>query len=221
MKVCSDACLFGAWVAEQLSRTTAKPKTVLDIGTGTGLLALMIAQKTQATIHAVELDENAFLQAVENFKASPWSTRLTAHHADVTGFLPRIAYDIIISNPPFYEQSLRSKDEQKNKAKHSGSLSYEGLAGAVANKLSTTGKFYVLLPYASFNSFTAKAAEHGLFPQELVYVKQTTTHNFFRVMAVFSFDKTSSLREQTITIKSGNNYDPEFVTLLKDYYLYL
>lgn len=126
MKVTTDACLFGAWVANMFRKgaggdTEAFPvDNILDIGTGTGLLTLMLAQRLKANFEAVEVDEDASLQARENFAASPWANRLTIYNKDILHFNTRLKYDVIISNPPFYENELASGDPRKNLAMHDG-----------------------------------------------------------------------------------------------------
>src|SRR6476620_3970566 len=120
MKVCTDACLFGAWVASEIRNEDLE--RVLDIGAGTGLLSLMIAQNSDAVIDAVEIDDHAYSQVVDNFSSSPWNDRLRVHHCSVQQFEPGCKYDLVISNPPFYEHSLRSPDSKKNMAMHSTHL---------------------------------------------------------------------------------------------------
>src|SRR4026209_2804349 len=113
MKVTTDACLFGAWVAREVESKKLKADNVLDIGTGTGLLTLMFAQKnTEASILAIEIDKEAAEQAAENAEASPWKDRIQIVNADVIAFPFNKKYDLIISNPPFYENELRSGSER-------------------------------------------------------------------------------------------------------------
>src|SRR5437868_5022622 len=125
MKVCTDACLFGAYIANELQSIPVN--TILDIGAGTGLLSLMLAQKTTAVIDAVEIDNAAFEQAKENIAASPWKEKINTYHADISTFKTGKRYEHIISNPPFFEDDLRSNDEKKNFAKHDSSLTLENL----------------------------------------------------------------------------------------------
>ena len=137
MKVCTDACLFGAFVANCLSPIV----NCLDIGTGTGLLSLMLAQETNAQIDAVEIDAAAFQQAKENFKASPWSSRLNIFNTDILHYSTDKKYDCIISNPPFFEDDLKSFSEGKNIAKHNNALTLAQLLTAINAHLAATGFF--------------------------------------------------------------------------------
>ena len=117
MKVCTDACLFAAWVAAYLQKNKINPGSILDIGTGTGLLSLMLAQKTLALIDAVEINIDAALQAKENFNASPWKQRLNVFETGILQYNTQMKYDLIISNPPFFNNDLLSPDKNKNTAK--------------------------------------------------------------------------------------------------------
>ena len=127
MKVCTDSCLFGAWVASLIEKKEINPETILDIGTGTGLLSLMLAQKTNAGIDAVEIDSNAFEQAKENILFSPWKDQIKIFNADIKQWNAPTKYDLIISNPPFYENDLLPEDDGKNISKHSAALNLEEL----------------------------------------------------------------------------------------------
>ena len=152
MKVCTDACILGAWVANKIFNGEISASSILDIGAGTGLLSLMLAQKSTATIDAVEIDGNAFDQAARNFKQSPWSERLRAFHGDIMIF-DLIKYDFIISNPPFYQGDLVSPQQNRNTAKHDELLNLGELLSAMKKLVNTSGSFAVLLPYHRINYF--------------------------------------------------------------------
>jgi tRNA1Val (adenine37-N6)-methyltransferase len=219
MKVCTDACLFGAWAADLLQQK--KVNTILDIGTGTGLLSLMVAQKTGAAIDAVEVDKNAFQQAKDNFSTSHWAEKLTTINSDITVFNTAKKYDCIISNPPFFEDDLRSPHNNKNAAKHDTSLTFQVLLQQVTRLLKEDGGFAVLLPYHRVEYFISEGVKQGLFCNEKVLVKQTTKHNYFRGMLLFSANKIEAVTKE-ITIKDDSGkYTSEFISLLKEYYLYL
>jgi len=219
MKVTTDACLFGAIVANEIENKNLPH--LLDIGAGTGLLTLMTAQKTVAFIDAVEIDEAAYQQAKANLADSPWKARLTITNEDVKEFIADKKYDLIISNPPFYENYLRSANEQKNAAKHTGTLNFEELTTVVSNNLNTDGRFAVLLPYAAVEIFIAAANNTGLYLTKKILAKQTPKHNYFRGILFFKKTKQEIISE-AITIKDeDNNYTTAFISLLKDYYLNL
>ena len=215
MKVCTDACLFGAWVAQKVAG-----RQILDIGTGTGLLSLMMAQQTSAQIDAIEMDEAAAEQAADNFENSPWKERLQVITGDAKLLHLGKKYDLIISNPPFFENDLKSADVQRNLALHSKQLSLTELIKVIKSHLADNGKFALLLPYHRKNEFLQIAIEAGFSPEEIVSVKQTVKHAYFRAMLLFSAVEVT-LVEQEITIREGEVYSNEFSNLLKDYYLKL
>jgi tRNA1Val (adenine37-N6)-methyltransferase len=219
MKVCTDACLFGAWAGNRLQ--LKRPAHILDIGTGTGLLSLMLAQQNMAAIEAVEIDPAAFLQAKENFAASPFTDRLQITNADIAGFTSGKKYDGIISNPPFFEDDLKSPQQNKNAAKHDTTLTLPVLLHRVKHLLTDDGWFAVLLPFHRADFFVTQSLQQNLFCNEKVVVRQTPGHHYFRAMLLFSANKTETANKE-ISIKDGQgNYTPEFISLLKDYYLYL
>lgn len=220
MKVCTDACLFGAWAASHFQNTHAKFQ-VLDIGTGTGLLSLMFAQlNPTAQIDAVEIDADAAQQAKENFKASPWKDRLHIYQQPIQQFGINY-YDLIIANPPFYEQDLKSDDRRRNLALHSAALGLDDLLDAVQKHLSPHGKFAVLLPYHRAANFRNHALLKDLFVEDEVSVKQTPRHPYFRSMMLFGRRNTTASHAEIIINSSNNQYTEEFTDLLKPYYLNL
>ena len=219
MKVCTDACLFGAYVADMVK--TKASANILDIGTGTGLLSLMLAQRVAAAIDAVEIDEAAYQQAKENFENSPWKERLTVYNSDVLQFETGKKYDCIISNPPFYENDLKSSDTNKNNAKHDTSLTLEQLLVVAKKHLTDDGMFAVLLPYHRTDYFIKETIKNDLHLSRKILVKQTEKHDHFRSILIFTCQQ-SMLTEETISIKTADDkYSVRFAELLKDYYLYL
>lgn len=219
MKVCTDSCLFGAWVADLLEQGQINARTILDIGAGTGLLSLMAAQKSDAHIDAVEIDNAAFEEACENFSRSPWNPRLNASLADIKEFHGSILYDCIVSNPPFFGNDLRSPVRQKNMAKHHETLSYKDLLVAVSKHLHPAGCFAVLLPATRGDGFLAMAEEHGFFLHQKIAVKQTPAHDPFRHFLLFRTTP-APLSAYEWCIRSDNgDYSAEAMQLLKDYYL--
>lgn len=216
MKVCTDACLFGGWVASLVQNK--KIESALDIGAGTGLLSLMIAQSVPAQIDAVELDEDAWRQASENFRRSPWSERLTAIHKDIREYENSHRYDLVFSNPPFYENDLVSEDEKRNLALHSTSFGLQELLKNATRLMQADGLFAALLPFRRVNYFEKELGASGFFIHQKVKVRQTPAHDYFRCMYLLKRNR-ASFEETEIIIKSSHQYTEPFYALLKDYYL--
>ncbi len=218
MKVCTDACLFGAYVAD------VKPsgKNFLDIGTGTGLLPLMLAQKQEtAEIDAVEIDAAAAEQAKDNVESTVWADRITVVNKDILNFNSGKLYDCIISNPPFYEGDLQSADNAKNVSKHDTSLNLSQIIKFVDRNLTADGSFAVLLPYARVEYFIEEAKKSGFNISRTVLVKQTIKHKFFRGILFFGRQQTAPINSEIIIRDAEHNYTAAFTALLKDYYLFL
>lgn len=221
MKVCTDACLFGAWLASKVGNgVLGEIKSALDIGLGTGVLSLMLAQKSEAVIDGVEIDEPTIRQALNNFRASPWKARLNVFHESIQLFMPTQSYDLLFSNPPFFEQHLKSSSSSRNLALHSEELKLDELAASVSRLLKTTGYFAVLLPYARTAAFIRMADDCGLFLHDAVTVKQTPAHQPFRSMLLFGKTKVIATHD-TIIIKDEDGYTAPFSLLLEDYYINL
>ena len=221
MKVCTDACLFGAYAAAAMVEGKLTANNILDIGTGTGLLSLILAQKIPAQIDAVEIDKASYYQARENFEESPWKERLQIFHADILQFDSEKKYDCIISNPPFFEKDLKSEDEKKNAAKHDTALTLQQLLKVVVKNLDDGGIFLVLLPYHRINHCNEEAEKNGLYLSKKVLVKQTPLHAWFRGMLFFSQHQTASVKEEISIRDKMGDYTGKFMDLLQDYYLYL
>ncbi|MBY0347413.1 MAG: methyltransferase [Hydrotalea flava] len=220
MKTCTDACLFGAFMAQYISNNPAK--TIADIGTGTGLLSLMIAQKNEAIIHAYEIDEGAAMQAKENFSTSPWYQRLTVIKGNVIQLQPATTYEWLVCNPPFYEKSLKSPQVNKNIAMHSEQLRLQDLLPICNQFLNQQGRFALLLPYQRTTSFIAMAHQNNFYLEYKLDVKPSPKHHIFRTICIFSKAPTPTLLEEMLTIKELNNaYSEPFTALLKDYYQFL
>lgn len=221
LKVSTDSCLFGAWVANELRANKYEVKNALDIGAGTGLLMLMIAQQCDALISGIEIDKASYEQANENIKASNWNSRLNLFLADVKQFQFHTKYDLIISNPPFYENDLKGDKENRNMAMHDSGLKLYELLEIAEKNLSHKGKFAVLLPYFRADGFVAKAKEHKLYLLKRVNVNQTDAHSFFRSMLLFQNQNTVEEIQSLAVKNASNEYSDDFIQLLKDYYLYL
>ena len=199
---------------------TYAPLSILDIGAGTGLLGLMLAQVTTGMIDAVELDEAAAEQAAENFEGSPWQERLQVIRGDARTVHLGRKYGLIISNPPFFENDLKSGNIQRNLALHSEELNLKELLSVIQKHLSVDGKFALLLPYPRKNEFIKIAVEAGFYLLDELAVKQTPVHSFFRVMLLFGTDQAPVVFGE-MSIRDGDRYTTAFSVLLKAYYFKL
>ncbi|NVK52414.1 MAG: methyltransferase [Flavobacteriaceae bacterium] len=220
MKVGTDAVLLGAWVSINFF-----PESILDIGAGTGVIALMMAQRTDAiTIDAVEVEGSAYEQCVENFEQSNWADRLFCYHSSFEDFADELQeedekYDLIISNPPFYSDNYESDNEERNKARFTSSLSFEDLIYGASKLLSVLGEFSVIIPYKEEQKFIALAKQYKLFLNKVCRVKGMSTSELKRSLLTFSF-KENQLTEEVLVIEQGrHNYTKEYVNLTKDFYL--
>lgn len=219
MKVCTDSCLFGAWIADKIQKNKITPTSMLDVGAGTGLLSLMIAQKKNIHIDALEIDKNSFNQTKENFNASPWQQHLSAVHTDVKKWNNYSKYDLIISNPPFYENDLKANLPNKNIARHDDGLTLAELIQSIKNNLSHNGKFAVLLPFHRVQFFKEQAVKDHFFLEKELLIKQTPKHSWFRGILLFGTKAVTSKSSELIIKDGEGNYTKEFDSLLKDYYL--
>ena len=217
MKVTTDACLFGAWAAVSLGIE----KSILDIGTGTGLLSLMVAQQSNATIHSVEIERVCFNELKSNIESSPWENKIKAYCCDICTFDEDVSYDLIISNPPFYEHQLRSPKIATNLARHSDQLTLTTFFENAKRLLRENGRIFLLMPFYRKNEILSSAHYHKLYPAQVADVKQSTKHDAFRTMISFSTIEQEIISE-TITIKDQTgSYTCRFRELLSEYYLNL
>lgn len=219
MKVGTDGVLLGAWAP-----IDHKPYSVLDIGAGTGLIALMLAQRSQAEhIDAIEIDENAFEQCVDNFENSPWNDRLFCFHASLDDFMDDLedeAYDLIVSNPPFYSEDFKTENEQRDLARFQDALPFEDLVEAASVLLSETGVLAVIVPYKEEAKLIALAKECDLFPLKITRVKGTPTAEIKRSLVAFSFAETHELPIDELVIETARHqYTEDYIALTKDFYL--
>ncbi len=222
MKVCTDTCLFGAWVAHFVeNHFIERPQYIIDIGSGTGVLSLLLAQKINALIDAVEKDKKSYDETMLNFINSPWTQRLQAFHEDINIWQPSRNYDLIVCNPPFYENDLLPANEEKAISKHHLTFSLEQLLSVSNTLISANGLLAVLLPFKRLEEFIKKAKKYSWNVIMQTDVKQTTKHSPFRAM-LFLQKENKTIMKNELSIKDNcNAYTQDFVHLLKDYYLYL
>ena len=219
MKIGTDGVLLGAWAP-----LINNPNAILDIGAGTGILSLMLAQRSTAEqIDAIEIDEDAYEQCVENFETSPWGDRLFCFHAGLDEFVddPEDKYDLIISNPPFYAEDFKTDDSQRDMARFQDAMPFEELIEAAALLLSDNGIFSVIIPFKQEAKFVSMCKELDLFPLQITRVKGTPTSDIKRSLLAFTrIEQTPLIDELTIEI-SRHQYTPEYIALTKDFYLKL
>lgn len=218
MKIGTDGVLLGAWCP-----IDNNPFSVLDIGAGTGILSLMLAQRTNAEqIDALEIDEEAYEQCVENFENSPWSDRLFCFHAGLDEFVeePEDEYDIIISNPPFYSEDFKTSNPQRDTARFQDALPFEDLIDAADLLLSENGIFAVVIPYKEEERFIDLCAEVELFPIKVTRVKGSHTTPIVRSLLAFKRYELSVLEADELVVEiNRHEYTDDYIDLTKDFYL--
>lgn len=220
MKVGTDGVLLGAWCF-----VDDYPDSILDIGSGTGVIALMIAQRSDAmTIDAVEVDENAYEQTVNNFEKSDWGDRLYCYNATFQEFATEIAeeeetYDLIVSNPPFYTDEFETENEARNKARFTSSLSFQELVNGVSKILSKEGKFSIIIPFKEEGNFINIAKEKNLFLNRSCRVQGNENSEIKRSLLEFSFLQTEIKVAHLIIELDRHQYTEDYISLTKDFYL--
>jgi tRNA1Val (adenine37-N6)-methyltransferase len=220
MKVGTDGVLLGAWCP-----IDNKPFSISDIGAGTGLLSLMLAQRTDAVqIDALEIDEDAYEQCVENFENSDWADRLFCYHAALDEFVaePEDTYDIIICNPPFYSEDFKTNNAPRDLARFQDAMPFEDLIEAAALLLSENGIFSVVVPYKEEARFIDLCAEVDLFPIKITRVRGTVKTPIIRSLLAFKRFELAVLTTDELTIEiNRHQYTADYIALTKDFYLKL
>ena len=220
MKVGTDGVLLGAWCSLE-----NYPKTILDIGTGTGIISLMLAQRSSAIrIDGVEIDKSAFEQTVDNFENSDWSDRLYCYNTSFQKFADEsnnegIKYDLIVSNPPFYKEDYITKNISRNKARFSQFLSFKELIQGVSKILSKSGFFSTIIPFKEESAFIGLAQQNSLFLNKLCRVKGNKNSEIKRCLLTFSFNKKATKETNLIIENSRHKYTKEYVELTNSFYL--
>ncbi len=222
MKVGTDGVLLGAWpsLAHNDQNTN-----VLDIGTGTGLVALMLAQRFENVhIDAVEIDEDAFAQAIDNFSLSPWTDRLNAIHSDFNDYSKNCdkKYELIVSNPPYFEDSLKASAKNRSQARHTDTLSFAQLLSGAKSCLATNGCFYVILPSDKYETIAQLASENDMYISSVLWIKGNEQQPIKRSIIELKHSKGNppSTQQKTLVIeKERHQYTDDYITITKDFYL--
>ena len=217
MKIGTDAVLLGAW-------TTVENylNSILDIGAGTGVLALMLAQRSDAAlIDAIEIDADAYEQCVENFENSQWRDRLFCYHASLLEFTEEIddEYDLILSNPPFYSEDYKSQKTQRDLARFQDAMPFEHLLESVSKLLSENGMFSVVIPFKEEKDFICLASKYKLYTNRILHVKGKSKSEIKRSLIEFSFHRKDLITEELIIETERHKYTKDYINLTKDFYL--
>ena len=217
MKVGTDGVLLGAWTS-----LDHRPHAILDIGAGTGLIALMLAQRSDAgLIDALEVDDDAFEQCVQNFEASPWNDRLFCYHAGWDEFVDEMddTYDLIVSNPPFFTADFRAEEENRAKARSNFSLPFNELFAGIPKFLSPNGVFALIAPYAEEQQLLELAEQYGLSPSRLTRVRGHADAPFKRTLFEFTHQPSSCSENELVIENARHDYTDDYIALTRDFYL--
>ncbi len=216
MKIGTDGCLLGAWA--NIENTTS----ILDIGTGSGVIALMLAQRSNATIDAVEIDNDAYQQALKNISESPWKNRTNVIHSSIQEYVKSCTkkYDLIVSCPPYFLNSLKAPDKKRRLARHTDSLSFEELISGALRLLKPEGKFCTIIPFDSFKLFSDIALIEGFHTVKITEAEPKAEATPVRVLLEMQREKMPCIKNKIpILDKEGKNYTSEYIELTKDFYI--
>jgi tRNA1Val (adenine37-N6)-methyltransferase len=214
-KVGTDSVILGA--TADVTRT----RRILDIGTGTGLIAIMLAQRSDAEIVAIEPDYESYLQACDNVRICKWQSRIKVEHTSLQNYFPdNKKFDLIVINPPYFTDSLKNPDPRKSAARHTGTLNSEEILEGVTRLLEDDGRFQLILPYVEGNIFIADAQKYGLYCINILKIKPLPTSEIRRMILTFSRERLS-VNERFLTIEHGRRHEftEDYINLTKDFYL--
>lgn len=216
MKVGTDGVLLGAWVNPEGAGH------ILDVGTGTGLLSLMVAQRCNAIIDALEIEEGAFSDAKTNINNSPWADRISVYHTDFNDFAlkNRHKYDMVVCNPPFFENSLNAPDKARSSARHNISLTYNQLLDNSFQVLKPGGELNVIIPAGNHSIFCRDAKTVGFFPRKCLFIKPAINKPSKRVLIQLSLTPGEATEEEISILDKDREYSSEYRELTNKYYLF-
>lgn len=215
MKVGTDAVLLGAWADLPPSGR------VLDVGAGTGIIAMMLAQRCMAHIDTIEIDIDAYKQALENCNNCKWKDRLSVHHKSFQDYTSSAheKYDAIVTNPPYFSNSLKASSESRTTARHTATLTFKELIDGIKSLLHLKGTFAIILPSKEAEEFTEIAIENELFPIKMMRIQTTATKPAKRVLMQFAFHRKSFSESTLIIEKTDHSYTPDYKHLTREFYL--
>lgn len=216
MKVGTDAVLLGAWTE------CGNAKKILDVGTGTGVLALMLAQKSEATIWAIDIDKDSFIEAKENAYQSKWNDRLNVLNISMQEFTKENSndFDVIISNPPYFTDAYKAKELSRNTARHTDELPFDQLIECVVKLLSEDGHFYSILPYNEAIQFKNMASKNNLYLIKSTRVKTKPEKEPKRLLMMYSKKQAIQIEDElVIELDERHHYTQQYIDLTKDYYV--
>lgn len=217
MKIGTDSVLLGAWTS-----VDHNPFNILDIGAGTGILGLMLAQRSNAQqIEAIEIDDDAFEQCSENFENSPWKDRLFCFHASLLEYMEAVdeKFDLIICNPPFYSEDYKTQDKSRDLARFSDAMPMEHIVFAVISHLSDKGKFSIIIPHKDERKYIEEVDLIGLFPNRILRVRGNETSDIKRSLIEFSYTETETEISELTIETERHQYTEDYINLTKDFYL--
>lgn len=215
MKVGTDAVLIGAWV------DVTDTQNILDIGTGSGVIALVLAQRTQPSVHieSVEIEKDDADQAAENFRNSPWASRMGLHHGSIQDYHPFVEFDLIVTNPPYFNRSLAPPDKKRHQVRHTTSLSYDDLLSAVARLLTKNGRFNLILPFREASLFSEVAFRYGFFCSRRYHFRTRKEKPLERTLMEFTRQPHSVAEGEILLYDKGLLWSSSYRDLITNFYV--
>ena len=214
-RVGTDGVLLGAYA------DVTGAKRILDVGTGTGLIALMIAQRCDADIFAIEPDHDSYLQSCENINRSRWADRIAVIESTLQEFEDKKTFDLIVTNPPYFSDSIRNPDTRKAIARHNDTLTSDDILKNSSRLLTENGKLQLIMPFSEGNVFIAEAADYGFYCHDILRIKPLPTSEIRRLIIAFGRNKQRPA-EKFLTIEHGKRHDftEDYKKLTGDFYLH-
>ncbi len=213
MKVGTDGVLLGSWAS------CSNIENILDIGTGSGLIALMLAQRSNALIDAIDIDENAYQQASINISNSPFPQRISVFHAEIQSYKQDKQYDLIVCNPPFFSQSLKSPDKQRNYARHDNIMPFEVLFKKSASLLKKNGKLALIIPTDRYDELNQMAIRINLHLYRICYVKTRPAKTSKRLLLEYGLNEQETNKEELVIELDRHVYSSDYISLTQDFYI--